>query len=133
MNSPCRSCSCTLGHSLIECLLVVALGAIFAASALPTQTHITQRMQRMQARSALAQASWWMERQASLKGNYPASIPDSVWYQDGLNYTLTLSLNNGGYALKATPIGGQSGDPCGALGLNNLGQRSAQGDLSTCW
>jgi type IV pilus assembly protein PilE len=133
MKVPCHAFSSTLGHSLIECLLVVAMGAIFAASALPTQASISQRMQRMQARTALAQASWWMERQASLKGNYPASIPDSVWSQDGLNYALTLSLNNGGYALKATPIGRQSGDSCGVLGLNSQGQRSAQGDLSACW
>ena len=34
MKVPCHAFSSTLGHSLIECLLVVAMGAIFAASAL---------------------------------------------------------------------------------------------------
>jgi type IV pilus assembly protein PilE len=133
MNTSSEIFSFARGHSLIECLLVVAIGAIVAASAMPTQAGISQRMQRMQARTALAQASWWMEKQAGMQGSYPATIPDSVWFQDGMNYILSLSLNNGGYMLKATPVGRQTADPCGTLGLNNLGQRSAQGNLTACW
>lgn len=121
------------GLGLIECLLVVALSATLAAMALPLSGAVGQRLQRAQARTALAQAAWWMEREASLMGSYPTQLSDSAWAQDGLSYRLSLAVAPGGYVLRATPIGKQVGDACGVLWLNQAGQRGADGGAAACW
>ena len=121
------------GWSLIECMLVVSLCAVLAAMALPLQTAWGQRAQRAQARAALAQASWWMERQAALTGTYPTSMPDAAWAQEGLSYTLSLTQSGNGYVLRAWPVGRQSADACGTLWLNDQGMRGTEGGSGNCW
>jgi Tfp pilus assembly protein PilE len=113
--------------------MAVALLGILAALAVPLQSTVVQNLQRAQGRAALAQASWWMERQAALLGSYPTLLPDSAWVQDGLPYGITLSLTTGGYVLTAQPQGALSTDACGSLWLNSLGQRGATGNANTCW
>ena len=121
------------GFGLMECLVVVALGATLAAMALPMPTGLGQRLQRAQARTALAQAAWWMERELSLTGTYPTQISDTAGSGAGLSYRLGLSWVSGGYVLSATPIGKQLGDACGVLWLNQAGQRGADGATAACW
>ena len=121
-----------LGLSLLECLMAVSILGILMVLAVPLQTAVTQRLQRGQGRTALAQASWWMERQAALLGNYPTVLPDSAWWQDGLHYTLSLSSTQTSYVLTAQPQGAQALDACGSLWLNNLGQRGASGSDKSC-
>lgn len=121
------------GVGLIECLLVVALGATLAAMALPLSGAVGQRLQRAQARTALAQAAWWMEREASLMGSYPTQLSVNAWANDGLSYRLSLAGAPGGYVLSAIPIGKQVGDACGVLWLNQAGQRGADGGAAACW
>jgi type IV pilus assembly protein PilE len=113
--------------------MAVAVLGTLAALAVPLQSTVQQSLQRAQGRSALAQASWWMERQAALLGSYPSVLPDNAWVQEGLPYGITLSLANGGYVLTAQPQGSQATDACGSLWLNNLGQRGATGNANTCW
>jgi Tfp pilus assembly protein PilE len=113
--------------------MAVAVLGTLTALALPMHTSVQQSMQRAQGRSALAQASWWLERQAALSGSYPTNLPDSAWVQDGLTYSIALGLTTGGYVLTALPLGKQSNDACGSLWLNNLGQRGATGNASGCW
>ena len=91
------------------------------------------RLQRAQGRSALARASWWLERQAAWVGSYPPTLPTTVWMQEGLSYTLTLTVADGSYVLRATPYGRQALDVCGALWLNGLGQHGADQSSENCW
>jgi type IV pilus assembly protein PilE len=121
------------GMGLIECLVAVALGATLAAMAMPLQTVMGMRLQRAQARTALAQAAWWMEREASLSGSYPTQVSDAAWPADAVKYRLSLSWTGGSYVLRATPTGQQAGDACGALWLSQSGQRGADGTGSACW
>ncbi len=121
------------GLGLIECLVAVALGATLAAMALPLPTTLGQRLQRAQARTALAQAAWWLEREAGLRGSYPSQLSDSAWSVDGLNYRLSLSWVGANYVVRAVPLGAQASDACGVLWLNQSGQRGADGGLSACW
>lgn len=121
------------GLGLIECLMVVALGAIMATMALPMSGAVGQRLQRSQARTALAQAAWWMEREASGSGTYPTQLSDSAWASEGLSYRLSLSAGASGYVLRAFPMGKQVGDACGVLWLNQAGQRGADGGAAACW
>jgi Tfp pilus assembly protein PilE len=119
--------------SLIECLLAMALFAVLTTMAWPLQTEMSMRLQRAQGRSALANASWWLERQAAWVGSYPPTLPTTVWMQEGLSYTLTLTLADGSYVLRATPYGRQALDVCGALWLNGLGQHGADQSSENCW
>jgi type IV pilus assembly protein PilE len=121
------------GWGLVECLMVVALGAALTAMALPLSTAWGQRLQRAQARTALAQAAWWMERESALSGVYPTQLSDSAWASDGLNYRLVLAWGATGYLLSATPVATQLGDACGTLWLHQSGQRGADGGLAACW
>jgi type IV pilus assembly protein PilE len=128
-----RSVSAQNGLSLIECLLAVAITALLSAMAVPMQAQAWQRAQRAQARLALAQASWWLEREAGWSGAYPAQMPDSVWASDRLSYVLSYAPNNGGYVLRASPAGPQSGDGCGTLWINEQGSTGADGGNRACW
>ncbi len=121
------------GFGMIECLMVVALGAALAAMALPMSSALGQRLQRAQARTALAQAAWWMEREASLSGTYPTQIDAIAGLGTGLSYRLGLGWMGNGYVLSATPIGQQARDACGVLWLNQAGERGSDGATSACW
>jgi prepilin-type N-terminal cleavage/methylation domain-containing protein len=121
------------GLSLIECLLAMTLFAVLTTMAWPLQTEIAMRLQRAQGRSALAKASWWLERQFAWVGSYPSALPMTVWMQEGLSYTLTLSVADGSYVLRATPYGRQALDACGVLWLNGLGQHGADQNSENCW
>lgn len=121
------------GMGLIECLVALALGATLAAMALPLPTTVGQRLQRAQARTALAQAAWWLEREAGLSGIYPTQLSDVAWAVQGLNYRLSLSWIGANYVVRAVPVGAQASDACGVLWLNQSGQRGADGGVSACW
>lgn len=121
------------GLSLIECLLAVSILAVLAALGGQLQNRSWQLGQRAMARSALAQASWWLEHEATQTGTYPGTLPTTAWWLEGLSYNLMLGTSSVGYVLKAIPQGRQSTDACGILWLNQLGQRGAYGGASGCW
>ena len=75
MKRPVHCAAHATGLSLIECLLAMALLAVLTTMAWPLQTEMSMRLQRAQGRSALANASWWLERQAAWVGSYPPTLP----------------------------------------------------------
>ena len=121
------------GLSLIECLLAVSILGVLAAAGGQLQNRSWQLSQRAMARSALAQASWWLEHEATQTGTYPGVLPSSAWWSEGLSYNLTLTTSSAGYVLRAIPQGRQNPDACGTLWLNQLGQRGADGGYAGCW
>lgn len=82
---------------------------------------------------ALVKSAQWLEQAAMATGRYPAVLPDSVWRTPEFNYTLSLSAQAQSYVLTATPSGKKQQDNCGALTLDQVGQRGAQGDVTYCW
>jgi type IV pilus assembly protein PilE len=75
----------------------------------------------------------WLEQAATSQGSYPDTLPESVWRTAELRYRLSLSSQGQTYLLTATPAGAQSTDTCGALTLNQAGQRGSQANDSSCW
>jgi type IV pilus assembly protein PilE len=123
----------TRGFSLIECLLAVSMLAVLTLFANAWQAGAWHQQQRALARSALAQASWWIENEATGSGSFPPVVSDLAAPAPGLSYQLTVTQDAGAYVLRATPLGRQAHDPCGTLWLNGLGQRGAEGGVATCW
>ena len=121
------------GFSLIELICVMAIIGLLTAFAMPVYQTAQSRSQRQLAKVALMKSAQWLEQAASSQGSYPDSLPDSVWRTAELRYRLSISSQGQSYLLTATPLGAQSTDICGALTLNQAGQRGSQTDVSSCW
>ena len=128
-----RSVLASPGFTLIELLCVLAIVGLLSALAMPVYQNAQSRSQRQLAKVALVKSAQWLEQAAMATGRYPAVLPDSVWRTPEFNYTLWLSAQAQSYVLTATPSGKQQQDNCGALTLDQVGQRGAQGDVTYCW
>ena len=124
------------GFTLIELLFVMALIAILSSIALPNFQHTQQKSQRTLAKLALAKTAHWLERAASISGNYPSSLPDSVWHSSELSYRLQVQSQAQSFTLTAIPFGAQAKDACGSLTLGHTGERGVQNAIlsaARCW
>ena len=124
------------GFTLIELLFVMALIAVLSILALPSYQHTQQKSQRTLAKLALAKTAHWLERSASISGNYPTSLPDSVWQSIELRYRLQLQSQAQSFTLTAIPLGAQAKDACGSLTLGHTGERGVQNAIlsaAPCW
>jgi type IV pilus assembly protein PilE len=124
------------GFSLIELLFVMAVIAILSSFALPSYQHTQQKGQRTLAKLALAKTAHWLERAASISGNYPSAVPDSVWQSSELRYRLQVQSQAQSFTLIATPLGVHAQDDCGSLTLGHTGERGVQNAVlsaSQCW
>ena len=121
------------GFTLVELVCVLAIMALLSAMAMPVYQRAQNRSQRQLAKLALYKAAQWMEQAATAQGAFPGQLPDSIWRSAELNYRLQLNSQPLSYQLTATPLGGQTTDPCGALTLTQTGQRGADGNAADCW
>jgi type IV pilus assembly protein PilE len=121
------------GFTLIELLCVLAIVGLLSALAMPVYQNAQSRSQRQLAKVALVKSAQWLEQAAISSGSYPSLLPESVWRSPEFNYTLSLNSHGQSYVLTATPARGQQPDQCGALTLDQAGQRGAQGDVHFCW
>lgn len=121
------------GFTLIELLCVLAIVGLLSALAMPVYQNAQSRSQRQLAKVALVKSAQWLEQAAISTGSYPTLLPETVWRTPEFNYTLSLTSLGQSYVLTATPARGQPPDQCGALTLNQAGQRGAQGDVHFCW
>ena len=121
------------GFSLIELICVMAIIGLLTAFAMPGYQTAQSRSQRQLAKVALMKSAQWLEQAATSQGSYPDTLPESVWRTTELRYRISLSSQGQTYLLTATPAGAQSTDTCGALTLNQAGQRGSQANDSSCW
>jgi type IV pilus assembly protein PilE len=124
------------GFTLIELLFVMALIAILSSLALPSYQHTQLKSQRTLAKLALAKTAHWLERAASISGNYPSAVPDSVWQSSELRYRLQAQSQAQSFTLTAIPLDAQAKDACGSLTLGHTGERGVQNaalSAAQCW
>lgn len=145
-----RGAARTRGFTLIELMIVVSVVGILSAIAYPSYISYVQRSNRAAAKTALAQAAQYMERQFTINNSYPTSISGTIYTGAPLNsaqqnYTLALSTTGTpptAFVLTATPSSSNVDPTCGVLRLDNLDNQRAVGNAvtatatavdTTCW
>jgi len=138
-----------LGFTLMELLITVAVIALLAAVAYPSYQKQIQTARRSEAKAALTEVAQRLERfytenntyvGACLAGQTGCTASTKVYegVSENGHYLLDLpgsSRTASTYLITATPQGGQAGDACGTLTLNEKGERRllSGGDWQSCW
>ncbi|HEY8024593.1 MAG TPA: type IV pilin protein [Burkholderiaceae bacterium] len=138
MRNPKRA---SLGFTLIEIMIVVAIVGIVAAIAIPSYVSSTRASHRTDAKQALTQLAQFMERNYTLASRYDKdsaanniALPFTTSPLQGTTfYNLTVTATTTTYTLTATPTGGQTKDSCGTLTLTNTGVKGSTSGASSCW
>jgi type IV pilus assembly protein PilE len=149
------------GFSLMELMITVAVLGILAAIALPSYLQYTARAKRADAKAVLLANAQFMERNFTECGRYDqngnpcatitaSSLPYTKSPTDSsqvyrIDFGSPSDLTQTTYTLTATPTGGgMTGDACGNLTINELGQKSCgdyngngtagdSDDIAACW
>jgi type IV pilus assembly protein PilE len=142
----------SLGVTLIELMITVAIVAIIAAIAIPSYNSYVLRSHRVEAKSALLNLATMEERLYSTKNLYSA-LPTDLGYSGGLpivvgNGYYQVNINNvqaatttapATYTLTATPVAGnmQANDTaCASFTVDQSGTQTATGSPTAtvdCW
>jgi len=125
------------GFTLIEVVVVIAIVAILASIALPNYSEYVMRANRSSAQAfitdiASRQAQFFLDRRtyATTIAALNMTAPTEV----AIRYDVAIAVNAGpplAYTVTATPTGPQLKDRCGALTIDQAGNKSAAG--SRCW
>jgi type IV pilus assembly protein PilE len=145
----------SLGFSLIELMITVAIVAILATIAVTSYSSQVQKSRRTEAKSALLDLAGREERLFSTTNAY-SNVEQFLGYATGGSTPMTaMTFGNGYYKLTATvpdaanqpgvaasylltaiPQGTQANDAaCGNFSLNQLGVQTVSGTstAATCW
>ncbi len=132
----------TMGFTLIELVVVVAIVGVLAAIATGFYTDYVQQANRTEARSGLSTIAGELEKCRSLYGRYDSPNCNVALPQDTGTGLYRIAAVGGGlqassFELRATPNAGtaQATDAdCTTISLTNTGLRTATGaNPGDCW
>lgn len=131
----------SVGFTLIELMIVVAIVAITAAIALPSYQNQIQKTRRGVAKADLIELTSFMQRFYTENNRFDqdraataVALPFNESPTDGATkyYDLTLVVARSSYTLSAAPKGAQASDSCGTLGVAHTGAKTHTSG-SDCW
>jgi type IV pilus assembly protein PilE len=126
----------SLGFTLIEVMVVVAIIGILAAIGYPSYQNQVQKTRRADAKAVLMEFSQAAERFYTQNGTYDGyALPYDESPQDSATkfYTLDFDDNDQTFTLSAAPMNGQDDDPCGTLTINQIGTKGSDDSNENCW
>ena len=121
------------GFSLIELMITIAIVGILASIALPSYVSYLARGKRAEAKQALLENALFLETHYTTRGFYSTAkgnstaptLPVTQVPRSGTaNYTISASVTNIGYSLRATPTGTMASDKCKSYGMDQTGAQS---------
>jgi type IV pilus assembly protein PilE len=126
----------SVGFTLIEAMIVVAILGLLTSIAVPAYSNYTTKQRRADAHHMLQVNAQRLQRCLILAGGYDQSCRLMTTSRDGY-YTLSDNRGARTWTLTATPTskGNQDNDTeCSSITLNHTGRKTALGTApEKCW
>lgn len=125
------------GFTLIELMITVAVVSVLSAVALPSYRSSVRKSVRAEAQAFLLAVAGRQQQFLVDRRSFATSVPEAgiaVPPNVAANYTLSLSVVSGPpptFSLSAAPKVKQADEPCGTLGIDQAGTKTAA--VTTCW
>ncbi|MCX7563987.1 type IV pilin protein [Xanthomonadaceae bacterium XH05] len=116
------------GFTLIELIIVIGVIAILASIAFPAYNDYVQRSRRAVAQSAMLETVQAMERFHTANNTYAGAACAATAQYYAVSCTNQTATS---FTITATPQGGQTGDSCGTMTINQAGAKTA--GTTGCW
>ncbi len=118
------------GFTLIELLVVIAIIGILSAIAVPVYRNYSMKSFRSAAQSILLEEAQALEKYKTQNADYENAFLTGRAVSGGRYVVQFANANGDGsnadvatFTVQAIPAGGQVGDACGVLSIDNLGRR----------
>lgn len=130
------------GLGLIELMLTLTVAALLASVAYPSYLSQLAKGRRGDGKRALLELAQQLERFHTVRGTYAGAMLGRGGLYPALSpggyYAISISSQTAdGFVIAAAPTNSQTGDACGVLGYNQLGDRTvgtpATLRLEQCW